>query len=177
MGVLIMVQPGSSRFELAMLFALYSAFGYAVGQLIGRHLTRTVSVAVISNWQNFVYGATGLLLAVVFSVVDFSGSTDKSLAFLTRTWIWPDAMQLIVLLIMGLLAAIGSLLFVSAYKFAEANFVAPFEYSALIWATLYGMLLFGDLPDRYVLLGAAVVVGAGLYMMWSERRARLQPIG
>ena len=71
---------------------------------------------------------------------------------------------------MGVLAAFGMLLFVNAYKFGEANFVAPFEYSAMIWAVMFGLLIFDDFPDIYTWTGAAVVITAGLLMVWRDRQ-------
>jgi drug/metabolite transporter (DMT)-like permease len=58
-----------------------------------------------------------------------------------------------------------------AYRIAEANFVAPFEYSALIWAASWGFVVFAEVPDLYIFAGAALIVGAGLYMLFSGRRA------
>ncbi len=171
-GVLVMVQPGTDSFKPAMLFALYSAFGYAVGQLIGRRISHEMPISVISNWQNVVYTVTGLGLALIIPYTDITGTGDKSWAFLARDWIWPSAWQWGVLLIMGFLAALGSLLFVSAYKHAEANFVAPFEYTALIWATFYGILLFGDWPDRNAVFGVSIVIAAGIFMLSCDRRAK-----
>jgi drug/metabolite transporter (DMT)-like permease len=171
-GVLVMVQPGTDNFKPAMLLALYSAFGYAVGQMIGRHVSSRVPVSVISNWQNVVYTVAGLALAGVVHLAGFAGSEDKSLAFLTRAWVWPHGQQWLVLLVMGFMAALGSVLFVSAYKHAEANYVAPFEYTALIWATLYGIFFFGDWPDGKAIIGVAIVIAAGLFMLACDRRAK-----
>jgi drug/metabolite transporter (DMT)-like permease len=167
-GVLVMVRPDTGNLNPAMFLALYSAFGYAVGQLIGRKLSQTVDTSVLANWQNLVYGVAGLLLGLFFAIFDFSNSTDKSVSFLARAWHWPNATEFATLMVMGLLAALGSILFVTAYKNAEANFVAPFEYTALIWATLYGVLLFNDYPERQTLQGVAIVIAAGIFMLWFD---------
>jgi len=169
-GVIIMVRPGASAFEPAAFFALYSALGYAYGQMIGRPLAQQVSPIVIATWQNTIYILASLVMLVVFNTFDFRGVTHKSLAFLTRVWVWPSLGDALVLTANGVLAAFGMLLFVSAYKYGESNFVAPFEYSAMIWALGYGMLVFGDYPDIYTGLGAAVVIAAGLLMIWRDRQ-------
>ncbi len=169
-GVIVMVRPGAGVFEPAALLALYSAFGYAWGQMMGRPLAREVPPAVIANWQNLVYLGVALALALVFNLFDFSGLGHKSLVFLSRPWVWPPAGDAAVLFANGFLAAFGMFLFVSAYKHAESNFVAPFEYSSMIWAVSYGLLLFGDFPDAFAWLGAAVVVAAGLTMIWRDRQ-------
>lgn len=169
-GVVIMTRPGAGVFEPAALLALYSAFGYAFGQMMGRPLAREVPPVVIANWQNLIYLLAAIAMAVLFNVVDFSGVTHKSLAFLSRPWVTPSAADLVVLICNGLLAAFGMLLFVSAYKYGESNFVAPFEYSAMIWAVAYGLLVFGDFPDAFTWTGAAVVISAGLLMLWRDRQ-------
>ncbi len=168
-GVMVMIRPGAGVFEPAALLALYSAFGYAIGQMMGRPIAQVVPPVVIANWQNLVYLAAALSMAVIFNVFDWSGVTHKSLMFLSRPWVTPPARDLAVMLGNGVLAAGGMLLFVSAYKYGESNFVAPMEYSAMIWAVAYGLLMFGDFPDKYTWIGAAIVVAAGLTMLWRDR--------
>jgi drug/metabolite transporter (DMT)-like permease len=70
--------------------------------------------------------------------------------------------------LMGFMAAITSVMFTYAYKFAQSSFVAPFEYTAMIWAVTFGLLLFGDFPDGTTWAGMTVVVAAGLLMMWRD---------
>ena len=168
-GVMIMVRPGAGVFEPAAILALLSAFGYAVGQMIGRPLSQRVPPVVISVWQNAIYFSIGLILAVFFATFDVGTFSHPSLDFLSRPMVMPDAFDLMLMLAQGVLAAFGMLLFVNAYKYAEANFVAPFEYSAMIWAVLFGLFVFGDFPDASTWTGAAIVIAAGLVMVWRDR--------
>jgi drug/metabolite transporter (DMT)-like permease len=168
-GVLIMVRPGAGAFEPAAFFALYSALGYAYGQMIGRPLAQKVSPLVIATWQNTIYLLSGVVMLAVFNSFDFSAVSHKSLVFLSRPWVWPTTQDALVLTANGVLAALGMLFFVSAYKYGESNFVAPFEYSAMIWALAYGALFFDDYPDAYTGIGAAAVIAAGLLMIWRDR--------
>ncbi len=169
-GVLIMVRPGAGVFEPAAILALISAFSYAFGQMLGRPIAHQVPLAVIAMWQNAVFLLVALLMALLFNSFDFSGITHKSLVFLSRPWVWPGPFDALVLFGTGILAAFGMILFVSAYKYAESNFVAPFEYSSMIWAVMYGFLIFGDFPDQYTWIGAAVVATAGILMIWRDRQ-------
>ena len=82
----------------------------------------------------------------------------------------PNLPDLLLMLCSGVLAAFGMMLFVNAYKYGEANFVAPFEYSAMIWAVFFGLVLFNDFPDALTWTGAAIVVASGLLMVWRDRQ-------
>jgi len=168
-GVLIMVRPGFGVFEPASLLALGSAFGYAVGQMLGRPLSQKVPPIVIATWQNFIYAGMALAIAFIFNTFDFGHFTHPSLVFLSRPPVWPSAFDATLLFGHGLFAACAMILFINAYRLAETNFVAPFEYSSMIWAVFYGIVLFGDFPDAFTWIGAAIVVVAGILMIWRDR--------
>ena len=168
-GVLVMVRPGIAAFEPASLLALYSAFGYAVGQMMGRHLAQRVAPLVIANWQNAVYFGFAVIVGLVAQATGFSGEGNKSLAFLTRPFIWPTFQDFLLLSAVGALAAFAMMSFISAYKLAESNFVASFEYSGMVWAVGFGILFFNDFPDVWTWSGMAIVAGAGLFMLAMDR--------
>ncbi len=172
LGVLIMVRPGAAEFEPASFYALYSALGYAVGQMMGRHYSQKVPPLVLANVQNWVYLAVAAVLFLVVELGNVHLTGSKSLAFLTREAVWPSLKDIGLLTVMGVFAAIGSVLFTSAYKNAPSSFVAPFEYTAMIWAVIYGLVLFGDFPDLVTWLGMTVVIAAGLFMTWRDGRHR-----
>jgi drug/metabolite transporter (DMT)-like permease len=169
-GVLVIVRPGIGGFEPAALFALLSAFSYGVGQLVGRPAAQRVPPAVIAIWQNTIYLTVGLVLALIFNNLDMTGFHHKSLVFLSRPWVWPDVRDGAILLSNGGLAAMGMMFFINAYKYGETNFVAPFEYSSMIWAISYGLLIFGDFPDLMSWVGMGIVVVAGILMILRDRQ-------
>jgi drug/metabolite transporter (DMT)-like permease len=170
LGVLIMVRPGAGVFEPAAVLALLSAMGYAVGQMLGRPLSQKVAPIIIATWQNFVYAGLAIGLGLLFNLVDFGTFTHPSLVFLSRPWVWPGAFDATLLLGHGVLAGCAMIMFINAYRLAETNFVAPFEYSAMIWAVGFGLVLFGDFPDLYTWIGAAVVIAAGILMILRDRQ-------
>jgi drug/metabolite transporter (DMT)-like permease len=176
-GVLVMVRPATDSFQPASLLALYSAFAYAVGQMMGRSLSQKVDTLVISNWQNIIYLIVAIVMGLVVYVFGLANEGSKTLAFLTRPPSWPEPSHYAALLSMGFLAAVSMMAYVNAYRSAPANFVAPFEYSAMIWAVLYGVLFFRDFPDFWTLVGAAIVVGAGLFMLWRDHVGVRQTTG
>ena len=169
-GVLIMSRPGAASFEPASLLALFSAIGYAAGQMMSRSLSQRVDPIVMGSIQNFVYLVVGVAVFALVDLVGIHATEHKSLVFLTRSFVWPTLYDAAMLGFMGALATIAMMLFINAYKSAPANFVAPFEYTGMIWAVGYGLLLFGDFPDLWNWLGMAVVVAAGLWMMWKDTR-------
>ncbi len=169
-GVLLMVRPGSETFEPAALLALYSALAYALGQLLGRHLSQRIEPAVIVTWQNLTYLAMAVLIGLVTPLFANYQGQDPTLSFLLRPWVWPSLQELLLLILIGIVSTFAASAFIMAYRHAEANFVAPFEYTALLWAVVLGLVFFGDFPDLYTWLGAAVVVGAGIWMVLRDKR-------
>jgi len=97
---------------------------------------------------------------------------SKTMAFLTRALVWPALADFLVMIGIGVLSSFAMVCFINAYRLAESNFVAAFEYSGMFWAIIYGALFFHDFPDPWTWSGMAVVVGAGIYMLAKDR---LQP--
>lgn len=168
LGVLVMVRPGTSSFEPASFLALYSAFGYAVGAIMVRPLAQHVQPVVIGNIQNVIYLVVALIMFIIFHVLGIALPQHKSLTFLSRPLVMPDVNDFMLMALMGVLAAGAIVCFISAYKHAQSSFVAPFEYTGMVWAVLFGLLFFGDFPDAWTWVGMAIVVAAGLLMMWRD---------
>ncbi|MGE0004189.1 MAG: DMT family transporter [Parvibaculaceae bacterium] len=169
-GVMIMINPGRGVLEPAALLALYSAIGYAISQTLARRVVRTVPPAAMAFHSNVAYLAVAVSLAVIFALLDPGHVEHKSLAFLARPWQWPHLPDLAAMLLLGTTVAVAMVLFGMAYKNAESSFVAPFEYSAMFWAVVLGFLAFGDVPGLRTLWGGAIVLAAGLFMLWADRR-------
>jgi drug/metabolite transporter (DMT)-like permease len=171
-GVLISVRPNFTDMKPAVFFGLYSAFAYAIAQMWGRRLSHSVSPVVILNWQNFTNFTVACLLALSVVIFGLTGFVDKSLDFLLRPFAVPTIAEFGLMAALGIFAAIVATLFLNAYRYAEANFIAPFEYSAIVWATLLGAFIFHDKRDMLDWIGTAIVIAAGLYMIWMDRQRR-----
>jgi drug/metabolite transporter (DMT)-like permease len=91
-----------------------------------------------------------------------------------HAWATPTPHEAVLLVSTGILGGIGQILLTSSYRFAPISLIAPFDYSTLIWAMLLGFLVFGQVPDTLVLAGAALVIGAGLFVIWRESMLGLQ---
>jgi len=171
-GVIVTCRPGAGVFEVASLLPVYAAFAYGVAQLMARQIGGTESAAVMGFYQNVIYMLGAIVLAALFGHGAFVyDGMHPSIAFLLRPWSFHAPFDLFLLACCGPIAAAGTVLLSHAYRIAEANYVAPFEYTALIWAASWGYFIFDEVPDIYTYAGAALIVGAGLYMLFSGRRS------
>lgn len=150
-GTLIIIRPGTSVFSPFSLYAFAGAIFYATFAVLTRYLSRDEDL-----WSSFLFTTVaGAVISTI--VVPFS-------------WQTPTVSDLPWFTLIGLCAAAGHLLFIKAHFLAEATALAPFTYVALIFATIYGAIFFADIPDIWTLCGAAVVVGAGLFVWYRENR-------
>jgi len=154
-GVAIILRPGSSAFHVAAFFPLVSALCWA-GTLI---LTRMMSgrEAVITT---MTYSAlTGL--AILTAMVPF-------------VWVAPSWHDILFGLVIGVASTAGQWIVVMAYRYGDASVLAPFSYTQLLWASIAGFLIFGEVPDVWTITGAAFIVTSGLYIAHRERIRRAQ---
>ena len=162
-GALVVARPGSGGIGWAAFLPIAAAALYAFGQLMARRYGENTSATVLSFHQNWVY----LVGALVFSFIAYPfaaapGATG-SLAFLTRAWVMPDTKDLILLALCGPIAVGGTILLTKAYREAPPGAVTPIEYMALIWDTLWGFLLFSEIPDAATIVGAALIIASGIF--------------
>jgi drug/metabolite transporter (DMT)-like permease len=170
-GVVVTCRPGAGVFDLASLLPVFAALTYGIAQLMARQLGGSESAAVMGFYQNIMYMLGAIVLAALFGHgAFFAEGMHPSLGFLLRPWSFDRPFDLFLLACCGPIAAAGTVLLSHAYRIAEANYVAPFEYTALIWAASWGFLIFNEIPTIYTYAGAALIVGAGLYMLFSGRR-------
>jgi drug/metabolite transporter (DMT)-like permease len=164
-GMLVVCRPGMGLFDPAALFSMVAAVVYAAGAVLARDLGRTERASVMTFYHN----AVNLIAASALGLLAGSGAwghlAHPSLRFLLRGWAVPSFGDFLAMASTGLIAALGSWCLTSAYRVTAANIVAPFEYSAIVWATAWGFLLWGERPGAAVLLGMAMIVAAGLSIL------------
>jgi drug/metabolite transporter (DMT)-like permease len=170
-GVLVMLRPDHGLADPAALLPVFAAFCYASGQVITRHVAGSESAAVMAFYHNLMFLLSALLLGALFGDGALAGTANHpSLAFLLRGWVWPSLFDLLLLASCGLVAASGLWLLTQAYRQAQANLVAFFEYTGLMWATLWGFLLWHEVPGAATIAGGALVVAAGIYVLVREKK-------
>ncbi len=154
-GALIVVQPWhslSETFTTGALFLLAAAFTNSAYQIATRRV-------------RFDDPLTSLLFTA-------SAGAIVTTLLLPLHWKTPDALGWLLMVGSGFAGGLGHFFLIRAFRFAPASVVAPFSYSSLVWATLLGFLIWSELPDMATWIGAALIVAAGLYIYFRERRQR-----
>jgi len=156
-GILLLVRPGSAVFHPATALLVLAAVSNALYQLLTRKLPHDTPHTTL--FYSALVGTVLLSLALPFA------ETPASIGL-------GDA---VLLLTLGLFAGLGHWALITAFLRAPATLVAPFTYVHMIWATLYGLAIFGQLPDALSALGMAVIVASGIGLVLHERRIALNP--
>ena len=154
LGIVVLVRPGSAVFHPATALLVVAAVSNALYQLLTRKLPNDTPDTTL--FYSALVGTALLSAALPF-------------VELPREVTPRDG---IFLLLLGLLAGFGHWLLISAFLAAPASMVAPFTYLQMIWATLYGYLVFGQLPDGISAVGMAIIVASGVGLFLHERRQR-----
>jgi drug/metabolite transporter (DMT)-like permease len=152
-GALIVIRPGADVFTWAAMLPLLAGVFYASYALTTRFLGRDEPILT-----SFLYTAIiGTIAASVLTV---------------PVWQTPDLPDAGLFVLLGAIGAAGQFLLIRSLTLAEAGAVAPFGYAGVVFATLWGYLTFDEVPDLWTMLGALVIVGAGVYVWHRETRAR-----
>lgn len=173
MGVLIMIRPGDGTSGiLTALLPIGAALLYALFQLMTRQLGGTAKASAMAVYVQVMFLVISILIGAVIGDGRYADSFENaSLVFIFRPWVIPAMEDLWLFGTLGVLNAIIAYALSQAYRSAAAATVAPFEYIALPLATLWGFLIWSDVPDGRAWLGMALILGAGLYVLARERRA------
>jgi drug/metabolite transporter (DMT)-like permease len=154
-GVLIILRPGSNAFHPAALFSIISAFAWACTLV----MTRMMS------------GSERAITTMTYSSI--SGVLILS-ALVPLVWVAPGWHGVLFGLLIGVASTAGQWIVVLAFRYADASVLAPFSYTQLVWVSLLGFLIFGEVPDVWTVTGAAFIVTSGLYTAHRERVRRSQ---
>ncbi|MGD9865437.1 MAG: DMT family transporter [Pseudodonghicola sp.] len=152
-GVLIILQPGMGVFDPAAVIPLISALMFALYGLLTRYAARRDTTATSFFWT----GVSGAVMMTAIGVGFWEPMTGPD-------WAW-----MAVLCVTGVT---GHWLLIKCYEVAEAGAVQPFAYFHLIWASILGLVVFHEVLRPNIMLGAALIVSAGLFTLWRERAQR-----
>lgn len=151
-GVLIVIRPGTELFHWASLLVMVSATGYALYQVLTRKVAG-IDPPETSTIYSSLIGGIGM-----FAVLPFVWTTPHT------------PRDILFFCSLGVIGALGHYLVARAFTNAPANVVSPFQYVQLIGSVSVGYVFFGEFPDFLTWIGAAVIVGSGLFIGWSQTR-------
>lgn len=158
LGILIITKPTSEVISLAVLFPIASSVWTSIRDLVTRRMVTTES----SNAILITSSAAVMLAGLCTAPFGWKDTTVQDFGLMALS---------------GLFSAFGHYFMIEAFRHAEAVIVSPFRYLTIVWAISLGYLIWGDLPDRYVVIGVIIVICSGLYILHREivvRRQRLQ---
>lgn len=163
-GVMVVLSPrltivsgdaASSREAFGAMLVLCGAFCAALAQVFVRKLVHSEKTAAIV----FYFSLSSSLLALL--TIPFG-------------WVVPTPLEMALLVSCGLLGGVGQILLTSSYREADASLVAPFDYASMLFALLIGYFAFDEVPTRAMLIGAGLVITAGILIIWRERKLGLE---
>ena len=153
MGVVVMVRPGSDSLQAMALLPICAALMGAIRDIITRRIT-SHAVRAESSVAILCFTTLVVILAGLFT--------------LPFGWRLPSPVDFGLLALSGCLIGSAHYLLIEAFRLAEAGLIAPFKYISIVWAVIFGYLVWGDVPDRWIVSGAILVIGSGLYIFHRE---------
>lgn len=166
-GVLIIINPRGDAFDPAALLSVTSAFFYAVSIILTRKMDDTAQVTAV--WTNLVYLAAAIILSPIFASLSFD-SVHPSIEFLTSAWTMPTPRDFGLIALVAFCWGSGMVLLTAAYRDTPVATLAPFEYFAMVYALLFGYLIWSEIPTRPMIIGVILIIGSGLFIIYRERQ-------
>ena len=175
-GVLIVVRPGTSAFQIASVLPIIAAIGYAFLHILTRRIGDTENATSMVFYIQVTFLAVSSTAGLALGHGSFDVFEHPSAVFLFRAWVWPTTFDLSLMIFSGVVTSVGGYMISQAYRRSEAALVAPFEYIALPLSVAFGIILFAEIPDAIALSGIALIIVSGLVMIWREAAARRRAV-
>ena len=156
-GVLLIIKPGSSGFNIYSLYAVAAVFFITAREIITRKISPNSSTLLIS-----------LMTAASIALIGGAGG------FLTQNWVLLPTNTFIGLMAASVFIFIAYYFSIPAMQFGEISFVSPFRFTLMIWAVIFGFIFFKEIPDRLTILGLIIIISAGSFTYFRERKKKLK---
>ena len=150
LGVIVCLRPGSTALSWPALIALAGSFTFSLSMISTRTLRGT--------------GDTVLVTAQTVAALVFGAALSPV------AWVTPTPSDAALLALLGMVAMVAHVCVNRSLKLAPASVVVPYQYTTIVWAVRFGYLVFGDVPDGWMAAGAAIIIGAGLFIFVRERQ-------
>ncbi len=154
-GVLIIIRPGTDGFDVWSLVGLASVATVVVRDLSTRQISHAIPSVTVAFW-------TAALLTLTAGAVSLGQGG----------WVMPRPVTWAMIPAAAIGVILGYLAVIRAMRVGDIGFVAPYRYTALLWAVVLGWFAFGDFPDFWTLVGSGIVVATGIFTIWRERKVR-----
>ncbi|NNE52163.1 MAG: DMT family transporter [Sulfitobacter sp.] len=176
-GVMLMMAPqlakGDQGLGWVVILPVLAAGGYALMSVLTRKLGETSRASALAIHMQFAFIVVSILMYFIAGDGRYvDAGTSDSLRFLLREWVWPERGDLLPIAGLGALSGIVGYLMSQAYRLSRASVVAPFEYVLLIFSLFWGWTIFGEWPENTVFIGAAIVIGSGIFVFLREGQMR-----
>jgi drug/metabolite transporter (DMT)-like permease len=168
-GVLLITRPGGEAFQLGHILALTAGLFYALFQVYTRHLRAEATLLAMVGVQHICYVAIAFVIGIILHFANFPYHDNAQLELLLRPWAWPDGKAIIFLIICAFLVLFLSFTSTNAYKNVEATYVAPFEYTSLPMAIIWGYIIWGEQPDNFSYIGISLILAGGFILIYREK--------
>jgi len=155
-GMLLIVRPGVVPISLGPLFAICGAVAWAVSIIVIKLMSTTESSTTQVTYMSIIVAPLTFLLAI-------------------WVWEWPSLRMVPVLVFMAVIATVGQFAYTKSFKYAEATALMPLDFTRLVWASLTGLLLFGEVPDLWSWVGGTVIFLSAAYITFHEAAGRTVP--
>jgi len=149
-GVLVCLRPGSGALSWPALIALAGSFTFSLSMIATRSLRGTTDIVLVTAQT-----AAAMIFGAVLAPIG---------------WVTPPPRDALLLALLGMVAMVAHVCVNRSLKLAPASIVVPYQYTTIVWAVLFGYWVFGDVPEAAMLLGAAIIIAAGLFIVLRERR-------
>lgn len=169
-GTLLILKPGTDSFTAVGLMPVGAGLCYAAQILVTRRLCREESPVSLALGVAVTYLAFGVIGLAVLAVTD-TGTLAREWPYLFTGWHEPTLWMLAIVVVCSTLNLTANIGLAKAYQSAEAGWLASFDYSYMIFATFWGFVFWGDIPDALTFTGMAMIAAAGAFVTWRERVA------
>ena len=175
-GVLVVLRPDTGSFGWYELLPVIAAFFYACCQIMVRVARMTDPPAIMSLYASITFAVLGALTSLLLELIEAPADAGVSMQFLLRDWAMPGWSDGILMALTGVTSALGFMCTSNAYQRQQASRISPFEYVMIVWIVLLSYLVWSEVPDGYTLLGTAMIIGSGIYVIRREARVEPEPV-
>lgn len=171
-GVLLVLKPDISNLDIVVLFPLFAAVFYGFGQLMTRHYCSQEDTLVVLLAFYFVIGICGMMGSLYFTLWPAPASWQAAMPFFTSGWVAPTPMFLFWVSLQSIGSLVGVAGLIRGYQISDPTYLGVFEYSFLLFAGIWGWLLWHHIPDAISMIGMVAIVASGIAIALRSRGVR-----